>query len=47
MKRALIKKINTHENYFGELERSGNPRSEFHTVGKQENIACPITKITR
>ena len=37
MKRAMIKKFNTHENYFG----------EFHTVGKQENIACPITKITR
>jgi hypothetical protein len=33
MKRAMIKTLTPNENYYvGELERSGNPRSEFHTV---------------
>jgi len=46
MKRAMIKSFNTHENhYFGELERSRNPRSEFHTVGKQEKCASSIRRL--
>ena len=46
MKRTMIKTFHTHEEcYFGELKRSGNPRSEFHTVAKPYKNEIIDTKI--
>jgi hypothetical protein len=46
MKRAMIKNLNTQEyHYFGELDRSGNPRSEFHTVADSLQSDGDDTKI--
>jgi len=46
MKRAIktiaFSQVN---NYFGELERSGNPRREFHTVGKRLKVTTRNTQI--
>jgi len=46
MKRAMKTILFAHgKYYFGELERSGNTRSEFHTVGKHLKVVSVIRRL--